>query len=93
MLSVLQLICLTGRFTHAFYLGPWEQMELSGFPIKMSEMNDCIDFLNREDFFFLTFTVKSEEQDCYFANIQKRSSTYGDDKALQILKTLLSILI
>lgn len=52
MLSVLQLICLTGRFTHAFYLGPWEQMELSGFPIKMSEMNDCIDFLNREDFFF-----------------------------------------
>lgn len=46
-----------------------------------------------EKIFFFTFTVKSEEQDCYFANIQKRSSTYGDDKALQILKTLLSILI
>lgn len=42
---------------------------------------------------FFTFTVKNEEQDCYFANIQKRSSTYGDDKALQNLKTLLSILI
>ena len=42
---------------------------------------------------FSTFTVKNEEQDCYFANIQKRSSTCRDDKALQSLKTLLFILI
>lgn len=38
-----------------------------------------------EKIFFFTFTVKNEEQDCYFANIQKRSFTCGDDKALQIL--------
>lgn len=41
----------------------------------MSEMNECNNSFNKED--FVTFTVKKEELDHYFAHIHKRSPTVG----------------